>query len=175
VQTDWHGFFREAAGPGWALVGDAGHFKDFTPGQGISDALRQADRLAAAIAEGLSSDRESTLDDRLQNWWRWRDEDAWEMYWFASDMGVPGPPTPLVTRVLRDLSERPGGGQDLLRMLDHEISPSALFTRRRLLAAAGRALADRPREAVATAREIGASVREQVRRDRLRPGVAPAR
>ena len=27
------------------LVGDAGHFKDPTPGQGISDAFRQADQL----------------------------------------------------------------------------------------------------------------------------------
>ncbi|MGI8805626.1 MAG: NAD(P)/FAD-dependent oxidoreductase [Thermoleophilaceae bacterium] len=34
------GFFRQSAGPGWVLVGDAGHFKDPTPGQGISDALR---------------------------------------------------------------------------------------------------------------------------------------
>jgi len=175
VQTDWHGFFREAAGPGWVLVGDAGHFKDFTPGQGISDALRQVDRLAPAIVEGFASDREATLDALLQRWWTWRDEDAWEMYWFASDMGAPGPPTPLVTRVLRDISKRPGGGQDLLRMLDHEIPPSALFTRPRLALAAVRALADRPRQARATAREIGASVREQVRRDRLRPGVVPAR
>ena len=38
------GFFREATGPGWALIGDAGHFKDPTPGQGIADALRQAER-----------------------------------------------------------------------------------------------------------------------------------
>jgi len=42
----WEGFFRESAGPGWALVGDAGHFKDPAPGQGIADAIRQAERLA---------------------------------------------------------------------------------------------------------------------------------
>ena len=46
VLTNWHGYFREAAGPGWVLVGDAGHFTDPTPGQGIGDALRQTDRLA---------------------------------------------------------------------------------------------------------------------------------
>ena len=28
VMANWHGYFREAAGPGWALLGDAGHFKD---------------------------------------------------------------------------------------------------------------------------------------------------
>ena len=46
MMSRWHGFFRESAGPGWVLVGDAGHFKDPTPGQGISDALRQAVELA---------------------------------------------------------------------------------------------------------------------------------
>jgi flavin-dependent dehydrogenase len=43
VVTDWHGYFRQSAGPGWVLVGDSGHFQDFTPGQGISDAFRQAE------------------------------------------------------------------------------------------------------------------------------------
>jgi flavin-dependent dehydrogenase len=41
----FEGFFREASGPGWVLVGDAGHFKDPTPGQGIGDAFRQVDVL----------------------------------------------------------------------------------------------------------------------------------
>lgn len=30
VMANWHSYFRESAGPGWALVGDAGHFKDFS-------------------------------------------------------------------------------------------------------------------------------------------------
>jgi 2-polyprenyl-6-methoxyphenol hydroxylase-like FAD-dependent oxidoreductase len=38
MMSRWHGFFRESAGPGWVLLGDAGHFKDPTPGQGIADA-----------------------------------------------------------------------------------------------------------------------------------------
>ena len=52
-----HGFFRESAGPGWVLVGDAGHFKDPTPGQGISDALRQAVELARRDREGTGRRR----------------------------------------------------------------------------------------------------------------------
>ena len=51
--ANMHGFFRASAGPGWALVGDAGHFKDPTPGQGIADALRQAEKLAGAIERAL--------------------------------------------------------------------------------------------------------------------------
>ena len=53
--ADWHGYFRESAGPGWVLVGDAGHFKDPTPGQGIADALRQVERLAVAIQRSFDT------------------------------------------------------------------------------------------------------------------------
>jgi flavin-dependent dehydrogenase len=43
------GFFRRAYGPGWALVGDAGYFKDPITSHGITDALRDAELLARAI------------------------------------------------------------------------------------------------------------------------------
>ncbi|MCA9671826.1 MAG: NAD(P)/FAD-dependent oxidoreductase, partial [Myxococcales bacterium] len=43
---------RKPYGPGWALVGDAGYFRDPITAQGISDALRDAELLARAIARG---------------------------------------------------------------------------------------------------------------------------
>jgi menaquinone-9 beta-reductase len=46
------GFLRRSHGPGWALVGDAGYFKDPITAHGITDALRDADLLAAAILDG---------------------------------------------------------------------------------------------------------------------------
>ena len=46
------GFFRHAHGPGWALVGDAGYFKDPITAHGITDALRDAALLASAIDAG---------------------------------------------------------------------------------------------------------------------------
>jgi len=46
------GYFRPAAGPGWALVGDAGYFKDPITAHGITDALIDAEHLARAIVEG---------------------------------------------------------------------------------------------------------------------------
>jgi flavin-dependent dehydrogenase len=46
------GFFRHAHGPGWALVGDAGYFKDPLTAHGITDALRDAELLASAIDAG---------------------------------------------------------------------------------------------------------------------------
>jgi flavin-dependent dehydrogenase len=44
-----NGFLRPAHGPGWALVGDAGYFKDPMTAHGITDALRDAELLARAL------------------------------------------------------------------------------------------------------------------------------
>jgi flavin-dependent dehydrogenase len=43
------GYYRRASGPGWALVGDAGHFRDPITTHGISDAFRDAELLARAL------------------------------------------------------------------------------------------------------------------------------
>jgi flavin-dependent dehydrogenase len=45
--------FRQPYGPDWALAGDAGLVMDSITGQGIGHALRDADLLAASVAEGL--------------------------------------------------------------------------------------------------------------------------
>ncbi|MGE3507355.1 MAG: NAD(P)/FAD-dependent oxidoreductase [Vicinamibacterales bacterium] len=46
------GFFRQSWGPGWALVGDAGYFKDPITAHGITDALKDAALLSAAVVRG---------------------------------------------------------------------------------------------------------------------------
>ena len=43
------GFLRRAHGDGWALVGDAGYFKDPLTSHGLTDALRDAELLTRAI------------------------------------------------------------------------------------------------------------------------------
>jgi 2-polyprenyl-6-methoxyphenol hydroxylase-like FAD-dependent oxidoreductase len=65
------GYLREAAGPGWALVGDAGYFKDPITSHGITDALRDAEILARVIvtegpdAVGLYQAERDELSQRL--------------------------------------------------------------------------------------------------------------
>lgn len=44
---------RQAAGPGWSLVGDAGYHRDAITGHGISDAFRDAELLAVALDAAL--------------------------------------------------------------------------------------------------------------------------
>jgi flavin-dependent dehydrogenase len=48
------GFLRRAGGRGWALVGDAGYFKDPLSTHGMSDGLRDAELLAIALADALA-------------------------------------------------------------------------------------------------------------------------
>lgn len=45
-------FLRQSHGPGWALVGDAGYFKDPLTAHGITDALVGAELLSRAVLNG---------------------------------------------------------------------------------------------------------------------------
>jgi flavin-dependent dehydrogenase len=61
------GFFRQSCGPGWALVGDAGYFKDPLTAHGMTDALIDAELLARAAAVGTDralADYQRARDDR---------------------------------------------------------------------------------------------------------------
>jgi 2-polyprenyl-6-methoxyphenol hydroxylase-like FAD-dependent oxidoreductase len=127
TMANMNGFFRPSAGPGWALVGDAGHFKDPTPGQGIADALRQAEKLAAAIERAVDGGS-SRADAILRDWWRWRDEDAWEMYWFAHDIGAAGPTPPVLRHAQRRIAADPELTVAAMRIFNHDLPPSQVFT-----------------------------------------------
>jgi 2-polyprenyl-6-methoxyphenol hydroxylase-like FAD-dependent oxidoreductase len=138
--TRFEGFFREATGPGWVLVGDSGHFKDPTPGQGISDALRQVDKLSEAIVRGFGNPRER--DAELRAWTRWRDQDAIQHYWFCSDIGKRGPIAPVMLEILRGIAGNDELRKDFLDIFLHRRYPREMFGPGALLAAAGRMLAD---------------------------------
>ena len=57
---------RRSAGPGWALVGDAGYFKDPLTAHGMTDALRDAELLARAIVAGREGG--DVMDDALASY-----------------------------------------------------------------------------------------------------------
>ena len=50
------GYLRRPWGPGWALVGDAGYWKDPISAHGLTDALRDAELLARAVVSSASGD-----------------------------------------------------------------------------------------------------------------------
>jgi flavin-dependent dehydrogenase len=72
--ADLPNFFRKPYGPGWALVGDAGHHKDPTIARGISDAFCDADLLATAVDEGLSG--QHRMSEALAQYEQLRNERA---------------------------------------------------------------------------------------------------
>jgi flavin-dependent dehydrogenase len=111
-------FFRAAAGPGWALVGDAGLHKDPTPGLGIADALRDARNLAAAIVEGSDAARE--------RYWRQRDVDSFELFNFARDMGELDYNNALSRIAVAKLAA-PARVQRVIDMVDRKLSPYAVI------------------------------------------------
>jgi 2-polyprenyl-6-methoxyphenol hydroxylase-like FAD-dependent oxidoreductase len=51
--TGLPGYVRRSWGPGWALVGDAGYYRDPLSAHGLTDALRDAELLARAIVAVL--------------------------------------------------------------------------------------------------------------------------
>ena len=55
--------FRKPVGPGWALVGDAGYFKDPAAAHGIADAFRDAELLTEALLDGDLARYERQRDD----------------------------------------------------------------------------------------------------------------
>jgi len=161
----FEGFFREATGPGWVLAGDAGHFKDPAPGQGIQDAFRQVEALAPAIIGAIGSSP-SALDEALTGWARWRDRDAAEHYWLAADIGRAGSAPAVLPMIARRLFER--GQQDqFIDLFNHRSRPSKVISPPRLLAATARLLARRGCDRRALLREVGGLVAQDTRRKRL--------
>lgn len=63
---DQQNFFRQATGPGWVLVGDAGHHKDSITARGITDAFLQAESLVRHVDGTLDDPRR--LDQALRGY-----------------------------------------------------------------------------------------------------------
>lgn len=162
----WESFFRESAGPGWALVGDAGQFKDPTPGQGMTDAFRQAEAMAPAIA-GAIGGSDSELDGAMTAWARWRDRDAFEHHWMACDLGAVGRRPAVVPAMMRRL-ERRGDIEEFTDLFLHRSLPSRVFSPPLLLSTAAAMVMRGDQERPAVLREVGQLVMTDTRRRRLR-------
>ena len=88
--ADLDSYFRTAAGPGWALVGDSGYHKDPITAQGMTDAFLDAELLATMVVEGLGGKR--PLDDALSDYGLRRDNRARPMHRLTADFARLVPP-----------------------------------------------------------------------------------
>jgi 2-polyprenyl-6-methoxyphenol hydroxylase-like FAD-dependent oxidoreductase len=116
------GFFRTPNGPGWALLGDACHFKHPATAQGIGDAVEQA----IFIAGALSGQKPS-----LDGYEEWRDARAVEHYEWSFTWGRF--PRPGVSeKVFRGWASEPDAGQELRDAFTRKVEPSLLTSRERM-------------------------------------------
>jgi len=110
--SDLTAFFRVSCGPGWALAGDAGHFKDPVVGQGIRDALRSGRRLAEMTLRHLDSPQQ--LDRALTRWEMDRDRDCHAAYHWGNRESRVDPLLDAVSKAaLESFTHTPPGGRRL--------------------------------------------------------------
>jgi len=115
------GFFRAPNGPGWALVGDACHFKHPGTAQGIADAVEQA----IYLAQTLSCSKPS-LDDYED----WRDRRASEHYEWSFLWGRF--PRLESENLFRGWATEADAAQDLRDSFSRQIEPSRVLSEDRL-------------------------------------------
>jgi flavin-dependent dehydrogenase len=83
---------RQPAGPGWALVGDAGCHKDPYSALGVCDAFRDAELLAESLGEVLSGSCGEA--DAAADYWRRRDLATLPEYHANIEKAALGPAPP---------------------------------------------------------------------------------
>jgi len=121
-ETMLRGFFRQGSGPGWALIGDAGHFKNPSTAQGISDAIEQSLHVAGELIDG----------ERLDGYEAWRADRAREHYEWSFDFARFANPA-TAAPIFAGLVEDPEAAQNLRDALSRGLRPkSDVFTRERL-------------------------------------------
>ncbi|AEH09840.1 MULTISPECIES: NAD(P)/FAD-dependent oxidoreductase [Protofrankia] len=123
-------YYRRSSGPGWALAGDSGHFKDPVAGQGQRDALRHGRLLGEAVNAVL--DDPAALDRALCAWEKNRDDDTRSSYHWGNRESRPDAPSALIREVLRTFGDRGEGRPDFsdtfnrTRKVEHVIGPSRM-------------------------------------------------
>jgi flavin-dependent dehydrogenase len=92
---------RQAFGPGWALVGDAGYYRDAITAYGMSDAFRDAELLAVALDQALGGDAEETT--ALAAYQQQRDQALREIFELTCHLAAY-PPVPTFIELQKQLS-----------------------------------------------------------------------
>ena len=123
-------YFRRSQGPGWALPGDAGHFKDPVTAQGIRDALRFGRLLGEAAAPALDDPR--LLDGALSEWERNRDDECIEMYQWTNRLGRAEEMSPVEAELYRQGSADPELARSFLDVMARTRTPREVMTTRRV-------------------------------------------
>ena len=96
------GYVRQAHGPGWALVGDAGYFKDPITTHGMTDALRDAQLLADAVVAATSGQTHERV--AMARYQSTRDRLSHRLLEATEAVAAYDWDTPTIQRLLREVS-----------------------------------------------------------------------
>jgi 2-polyprenyl-6-methoxyphenol hydroxylase-like FAD-dependent oxidoreductase len=128
---DQQNFFRQATGPGWVLVGDAGHHKDSITARGISDAFQQVEALVGEVGSTLGDDP-AQLDAALARFAKARDETLAPGYEATLSVARLAPPHEQRLSLLRAVQSDPELVAIYLDIVAGIASAQALYTPRLL-------------------------------------------
>jgi flavin-dependent dehydrogenase len=168
--VDTTSYFRRSAGPGWALPGDAGHFKDPVTAQGIRDALRFGRRLGEAAA-GALDEGPVALDRALRRWERDRELECLETYAWTNGLARAEAMSPIEVELYRAAAADPALATRVLDVFSRTRRPAEAVPLRLGVRMAARALrrpdADRRAVVQVAARELRDGLTLQRERRRL--------
>ena len=129
-------YYRQPYGSGWALVGDAGFHKDPTTANGISDAFRDAELLAAAIDAGFSG--RGDLAGALSMYERGRNRASLSTYnLFTNHIATFEPLRPAFIELVRALRGNQAATDQFMGALVGAVPVSAVFSRSKMLSTMG--------------------------------------
>ena len=118
-------FVRQAYGPGWVLVGDAGMKKDPITAQGIAVAFEYAQKCVDAIDAGLTG--RCDLEQALEAYARERDERLLPFYAFTVQLAQLAKPAPELFALYQALQDKPDDISQLFGCVTLSVSPSEFF------------------------------------------------
>ncbi|HEX4110638.1 MAG TPA: NAD(P)/FAD-dependent oxidoreductase [Solirubrobacteraceae bacterium] len=164
-------FFRASSGPGWALAGDAGHFKDPVTGQGMRDALWMGRKLAEHVLPVL--DDPTAVDTATRAYEAERDRECLPAYHFANLDTIVDLQPAVLCELIRE-SGRQGVDPDLGDYFGRARTPQQIASLPRLVRAVSASLRHGDRKRLQLLRETlplartDLAVRAELWRDRFR-------
>ncbi len=118
--------FRTAAGPGWALVGDARYLKDPVTAQGISDAFLDAEHCSRAVHEWLSGER--GFDEAMATYQRVRDEQVAQIFEFTTQLATLEPPPEPIQQLLGAVAGNQGAMDEFAGVFAGTVPPATFLS-----------------------------------------------
>jgi flavin-dependent dehydrogenase len=156
-------YFRRSAGPGWALAGDAGHFKDPVTAQGIRDALRYGRLLGEATATLLDAPPAldpTAIDTAVLSWEQRRLRECIDVYQWTNRQARGAALTPFELELYRAADANPVVAVGLIEVYSRLRTPNGVVSLARLAQLLARGIAKPATSRRAFTRQLGRELRD---------------